>query len=111
MGLLVLISSHEVYPWFVVAKILSVFENITAGVPFVPDLILEESHGMAKAMYVMCIAIADLFSTSLLGLSSFRLFDDIYIFYFVLILNSCVAVLIIYGMKDVIKSNSSENRI
>ena len=110
IGLFVLINGHDVYPWYLLAKFFSVFENITAGVPFVPDLLHEESHGMANAVKAMCIAVADVCSTSLLGLSSFKFFDDIYIFFFVLILNSSVAILIIFGMKDVILEKDENRR-
>ena len=110
LGLFTLTQGHSIYPWYIIARFFAVFENITAAVPFIPDLLKEESHGVANSIKVMMIALADFCGTLMLGLSSFKLFEDIYIFYFVLVLNIFVAVLIIFGMKDVILEKESENR-
>ena len=110
LGLIVFISGHKVYPWFLIARMLGAFEAITGAIPFVPDLIMEESHGVANAMKISCLGLADVFSTSLLGLSGLKLFDDVYIFYFVLVMNTSVAVTIIVGMKDVIKTKEFDQR-
>jgi len=61
-------------------------------------------------MKVGSLAVADVFSTALLGLSSYQLFNDIYIFYFGFFMNSCVAILIIMFMKDVINEKDFEAR-
>ena len=61
-------------------------------------------------MKIGSLAIADTFSTALLGLSSYEFFNDIYIFYFGLILNTIVAVLIIMFMKDVINEKDFDKR-
>ena len=50
--------------------ILKSIENITALVPFIPDLLMEESHSIGNAFRILSALLGTLVSTLLLGISS-----------------------------------------
>lgn len=81
-----------------------VAEAITAYVPFIPDLLMEESHGLANAFKMISAQVGALFASGMLGLSSTKILSDKALLFIVFGINTFAAFVILFAMKDVINS-------
>ena len=70
LGLLITPFFKSVYPWYQISMIFKSLENVTALVPFIPDLLMEESHSIGNAFRMLSALLGTLVSTLLLGVSS-----------------------------------------
>jgi uncharacterized membrane protein len=84
--------------------ILKSIENVTALVPFIPDLLMEESHSIGNAFRILAALLGTLVSTLLLGISSMGWASDTNIYLVVTALNTLMGFYIIFHMKDIINS-------
>ena len=41
-------GNHMIWSYYLIARFFVVAQNVTLACPFVPDLVLEESHGLAN---------------------------------------------------------------
>ena len=104
IGLFILPWHTEVYPWFLVSRLLICFSTITVNCPFIPDYIDEKSQGLANGYFLMVVSIANIISqTVLLRLS--KEVDDRYIYLTCGVFILGVSLAIWFGMKDVIQEN------
>lgn len=78
---------------------------VTSSCPYVPDLIREESQGVAQAMKVLCIDLAGVIGSFFLDLNSRFpvVFSPFNIYFGLGILGLVSAILLHFGMKDIIK--------
>ena len=76
--------------------------------PFIPDLISEESHGVANMLRTNAINLANLSAYGLLLLNATNLpmFSSDMIFFFVAFILVATGVLVYFGMKDVIREGN-----
>ena len=51
-------------------------EAVTAYVPFIPDLLMEESHGLANAFKMVSGQLGALLASGMLGFSSLNIMSD-----------------------------------
>lgn len=84
--------------------ILKSIENVTALVPFIPDLLMEESHSIGNAFRMLSALLGTLVSTLLLGVSSQGWASDTNIYLGVTALNTTMGFYIIFNMRDIINS-------
>jgi MFS family permease len=56
--------------WFQVSRIFVCVLNVTAMLPFIPDLLMEESHALANAFRVISALFGSLAATMIVGISS-----------------------------------------
>ena len=104
MGLFITPFFSSVYPWYQLSMVLKSIENVTALVPFIPDLLMEESHSIGNAFRILAALLGTLFSTLLLGISSKGWISDTNIYLVVTALNTLMGFYIIFHMKDIINS-------
>mgnify|MGYP002632681195 CR=1 FL=1 len=101
IGLFILPFPQEVYPWFLISRLLICFSTITVNCPFIPDYIDEKSQGLANGYFLMVVSVANIISqTVLLRLS--KNVEDRYIYLTSGVFILVVSVLIWFQMKDVI---------
>lgn len=85
-------------------------ENVTALVPFIPDLLQEESHSIGNAYRMLSALFGTLVSTLLLGISSQNWVSDTNIYLAVTASNTMIGFYIIFNMKDIINSQEFKAR-
>jgi MFS family permease len=97
-------SVFELY----IFAILEIPIGVLISNPFIPDLIDEESHGVANMLRTNTINVANLSAYSLLLLNATNLpiFHSDMIFFFVTLFLLCTFILVKIGMKDVIKEGN-----
>ena len=86
--------------------------NITSTLPFIPDLIKEESHPFALFITKVMATIGKLLSTGMLWLNSnySNVFSSDVIYFTIAITSFLFFIWIIIGMKDVIKEKEFDLR-
>ena len=100
IGLFILPFHNQVYPWFLISRLLICFSTITVNCPFIPDYIHERSQGLCNGYFLMVVSLANIISqTALLSVS--ETVDARYIYLGGALFILVVAILIWGYMKDV----------
>ena len=96
--------------WFQVTRIFVCILNITAMLPFIPDLLMEESHAMANAFRVISAILGSFLATILVGISAKDWITDENLYFSITAFQAFISIIIIFFMKDVINSDEFKAR-
>lgn len=97
---------------YITGYILTIPLLVTNTCPYVPDLIMENSHGIANTLKILVVDVANVASSGLLSLNgsysdvftSFRIYLGIAVFC------SLSGLYVIFNLKDVIKGDDFKER-
>lgn len=102
----------EVYPWFLVCKILTnVGTVLFLNAPFLPDYFDHGSIGLASSYVQISQTIATLVSNSGVPYINSKLNDIKWVFYGIGILTFMCAVLLVFGLKEVVMKKNNGNEV
>jgi hypothetical protein len=107
-GLFVIPSSQHV-PYFFVGSLLMKAGEISWDCPLIPDIVKEESHGLANSYIMMIISVAESLSICLLRISTSDSNNKI-IFYSTGLLSGLITLVIYFGLNDPVKRKNQKRK-
>ena len=66
VGMYIVPMFDEVYPWFLMSRILTSFSGITVNCPLIADYIDEGSQGLANGYFLMIVSVANILGSTVL---------------------------------------------